>query len=137
VCNLLSLIMYPKRVYFASLMPTAEYWGSGPHAPKQGHNHNLDIIALNYPCPVSWLRVVSHNRTKCRENGTEEQNYFLSIMSMQLTTHLSDPGGRPDPPPPPPQGSGARCRCFLALIVGAPGSLATPPAGACHHCFLC
>jgi hypothetical protein len=27
VCILLSLIMYPKRVYFASLTPTTEYWG--------------------------------------------------------------------------------------------------------------
>jgi hypothetical protein len=52
--------------------------------PKQGHIHNLDNIALNYPCTVSSLRVVSHNRTKCRENGTREQNYFLSIMPMQV-----------------------------------------------------
>jgi hypothetical protein len=28
VCSLLSLVLYPKRVYFASLMLTAEYWGS-------------------------------------------------------------------------------------------------------------
>jgi hypothetical protein len=69
------------------------------HAPEQGHNHNLDSIALNYPCPVSWLRVISHNRTKYRENDTCEQNYFLSIMSMQVTTHLLDPGWRLDPPP--------------------------------------
>jgi hypothetical protein len=31
VCNLLSL--YPKRVYFASLMLTAEYWGSEQRMP--------------------------------------------------------------------------------------------------------
>jgi hypothetical protein len=48
------------------------------HAPKQGHNHNLDCVALNYLCPINQLKVVSHNRTKCRENGTREQNYFLS-----------------------------------------------------------
>jgi hypothetical protein len=29
VCNLLSLVMYPKRVYFASLTLTAECGGSG------------------------------------------------------------------------------------------------------------
>jgi hypothetical protein len=29
VCSLLSLVMYPKHVYFASLMLTAAYWGSG------------------------------------------------------------------------------------------------------------
>jgi hypothetical protein len=29
VCNLLSLIVYPKRVYFASLTLTTEYWGFG------------------------------------------------------------------------------------------------------------
>jgi hypothetical protein len=29
VCSLLSLVLYLKRVYFASLMLTAEYWGSG------------------------------------------------------------------------------------------------------------
>jgi hypothetical protein len=28
VCSLLSLVLYPKHVYFASLMLTAEYWGS-------------------------------------------------------------------------------------------------------------
>jgi hypothetical protein len=27
VCSLLSLIMYPKRVYFVSLMLIAKYWG--------------------------------------------------------------------------------------------------------------
>jgi hypothetical protein len=28
VCNLLSLVLYPKCVYFAYLMLTAEYWES-------------------------------------------------------------------------------------------------------------
>jgi hypothetical protein len=27
VCSLLSLVLYPKRVYFVSLMLTVEYWG--------------------------------------------------------------------------------------------------------------
>jgi hypothetical protein len=75
------------------------------HAPEQGHNHNLGSVALNYPCPVSRLRVVSHNRTKCRENETREQNYFLSIMPMHVTTHLSDPGWRLEPH----GGLGGRC----------------------------
>jgi hypothetical protein len=61
------------------------------HAPEQGHNHNLDSITLNYSRPISQLRVISHNRTKCRENGTHEYNYFLSIMPMHITTYLSDP----------------------------------------------
>jgi hypothetical protein len=69
------------------------------HAPKQGHNHNLDNIALNYPCPISRLRVVGDNRTKSRENETHKQNYFLSTMSMQATTPLLDPRWGPDPPP--------------------------------------
>jgi hypothetical protein len=68
------------------------------HAAEQSHNHNLDSVTLNYPHPVSRLRVVSHNRTKCKDNGTSDQNYFLSIMPMQVTTHLSDPGWGPDPP---------------------------------------
>jgi hypothetical protein len=29
VCSLLNLVLYPKRVYFASLTLTAEYWESG------------------------------------------------------------------------------------------------------------
>jgi hypothetical protein len=29
VCIILSLVLYPKHVYFASLALTAEYWGSG------------------------------------------------------------------------------------------------------------
>jgi hypothetical protein len=33
VYNQLSLVMYPKRVYFASLMLTIEYWGSGCRIP--------------------------------------------------------------------------------------------------------
>jgi hypothetical protein len=45
--------------------------------PEQDHNHNLDSVALNYSYPVSQLRVVSHNRTRCRESGTHEQNYFV------------------------------------------------------------
>jgi hypothetical protein len=27
VCSLLSLVLYPKRVYFVCLMLTVEYWG--------------------------------------------------------------------------------------------------------------
>jgi hypothetical protein len=33
VCSLLSLVLYPKHVYFASLTLTTEYWGSGRHMP--------------------------------------------------------------------------------------------------------
>jgi hypothetical protein len=33
VCSLLSLVLYPKYVYFASLTLTAKYWGSGWRMP--------------------------------------------------------------------------------------------------------
>jgi hypothetical protein len=33
VCNLLSLILYPKRVYFATLTLTVVYRGSGHRMP--------------------------------------------------------------------------------------------------------
>jgi hypothetical protein len=70
------------------------------HTSEQGHNHKLDSVALNYPCPVNRLRVVSYNKTKCRENGTREQNNFLSIMPMQVyTTPLVSPMGTGPPPP--------------------------------------
>jgi hypothetical protein len=80
------------------------------HASEQGHNHKLDSVALNYPCPVNQLRVVSYNKTKCRENGTREQNNFLSIMPMQVyTTPLVSRMGTG----PPCGGQGVRHRCFL------------------------
>jgi hypothetical protein len=83
VYSLLSLISYPKHVHFASLtLSQLSTRARTTHATEQAHHHNLDSVALNYPCPVSRLRVVSHNKTKCRENGTHEQNYFLSIMPM-------------------------------------------------------
>jgi hypothetical protein len=69
------------------------------HAPEQGHNHNLDSVALNYPYPVSRLRVISHNITKCRENGIHEQNYFLSITPMQA--YNTPLGSRMGTGPPP------------------------------------
>jgi hypothetical protein len=33
VCSLLNLVLYPNRVYFASLTLTAEYWESGRRMP--------------------------------------------------------------------------------------------------------
>jgi hypothetical protein len=33
MCSLLSLTLYPKRVYFASLTLIAEYWGFGRRMP--------------------------------------------------------------------------------------------------------
>jgi hypothetical protein len=85
VYNLLSLVPYPPHVHFASLtLSQLSTRARIAHAPEQGHNHILDSIALNYPCLINQLRVVSHNRTKYRENGTHEQNYFLPIMSMSV-----------------------------------------------------
>jgi hypothetical protein len=46
------------------------------HAPEQDHNHNLDNVALNYPCHVRRLRIVRHNRARCTENGIHEWSYF-------------------------------------------------------------
>jgi hypothetical protein len=46
------------------------------HALGQEHNHNLDSVALNYPCPVRRRRIVRHNIAKCRESGIREQSYF-------------------------------------------------------------
>jgi hypothetical protein len=76
------------------------------HAPEQGHNHKLNGVALNNTCPVSRLRVVSHSRTRCRESGTHEQNYFLSFILMQV---YNTPFGSPMEIGPPPQGPRARC----------------------------
>jgi hypothetical protein len=124
---------------------------------EQGHNHNLDSIARNYSCPVSRLRVVSHNKTKCRENGNHEQNNFLSITHMHVYNNPLVSRIRTGPPPPqPPAGpgcspstffmliflsvdggrsrisssgtsQGARRRYFLALMVDTPGSPAPAP----------
>jgi hypothetical protein len=33
MCSLLSLVLYPKHVYFAPLMLIAEYWGFEQHMP--------------------------------------------------------------------------------------------------------
>jgi hypothetical protein len=41
VCSLLSLVLYPNHVYFASLTLTAEYWRFGRHVPL-----NKDIIII-------------------------------------------------------------------------------------------
>jgi hypothetical protein len=41
MCSLLRLVLYPKHVYFASLMLTAEYWVSGRHIPL---NKTITII---------------------------------------------------------------------------------------------
>jgi hypothetical protein len=54
------------------------------HVPEQGHNHNLDSVALNYPYLISRPRIVTHNRTKRRENGIHERSYFLSIILVQV-----------------------------------------------------
>jgi hypothetical protein len=123
---------------------------------EQGHNHNLDSIARNYSCPVSRLRVVSHNKTKCRENGNHEQNNFLSITHMHVYNNPLVSRIRTGPPPQPPAGpgcspstffmliflsfdggrsrisssgtsQGARRRYFLALMVDTPGSPAPAP----------
>jgi hypothetical protein len=67
-------------------------------APKQVHLHDLNSIALNYPCPVGQLRVVRHKRTKCRKSGTREQNCFLSMITTQVYNTLF--GSRMETGPP-------------------------------------
>jgi hypothetical protein len=95
------------------------------HATEQGHNHNLDSAALNYPCPVNRLRVVSHNRTKHREvRPVSKITFYLSCLCM-FTTHLLDPGWTLYPP----RGPRPTFDIFLALMVGATGSPAPPPGG--------
>jgi hypothetical protein len=75
MCSLRSLILYPKRAHSTSWMLPAKYWGPQTvHSLEQVNNHSPDSVALNYPCPASRLRVVSHNETKHREKGTYEQN---------------------------------------------------------------
>jgi hypothetical protein len=134
VYNLLSMILYPKRVHFVSLMLShLSTGGRIAHAPEQGHNHNLDSVALNYPCPVGQLRVVRHNKTKCRENEIREQNYCLSIMPMQVyNTSLGSRMGTGPPCGGLPWGPPSM---FFLLMVGAPGSPAlTPPRGPPSTC---
>jgi hypothetical protein len=46
------------------------------HAPEQDHNHNLDSVASNYPCPVRRPRIVIDKRAKRREKGIDERSYF-------------------------------------------------------------
>jgi hypothetical protein len=83
MCSLLSLVMYPKRAHFASRTLSTKYWGARmAHPPEQVQNHNLDSVAVNYPCPISRLRVVSHNRTKHREVGLVSRITFLPIVPM-------------------------------------------------------
>jgi hypothetical protein len=85
VCSLLSRVPYPKRVHFASLtliqLSIGSPSGHNHLAPEQDHNHNLDSVALNYPCPVIRLWIVRHNGTKCRENETREWSYLYLCCS--------------------------------------------------------
>jgi hypothetical protein len=128
VCSLLSLISYPKRVHFASLTLATKYWGvRTTHAPEQdhNHNHNLDIVALNYPCPVSRQRIVRHNGTKHRKNETHERSYFY--LCYPCWSHHTCGSCMETGPPSAPGGSTST---FAMLMVGAPGSpTPTPPGG--------
>jgi hypothetical protein len=56
---------------------------------------------------------------------------FCLSYPCRITTHLLDPGWRPDPH----GGLGVRRRCFLVLMVGAHGSPAPPPRGAAVDVF--
>jgi hypothetical protein len=62
---------------------------------------------------------------QAQSSGTHEQNYSLSIISMQFYNTPSNPRWRPDSP----WGPGARCRCFLTLMVHAPKSPSAPAKG--------
>jgi hypothetical protein len=84
--------------------------GSDAAPPEQVHNHNLGSVRLNYPCPVSRLRVVSHNRTKRRRAGPMSKITLCLSYPCRFTTHSSDPEWRLTPLPH--GGLGARLRCF-------------------------
>jgi hypothetical protein len=75
--------------------------GSDAAPPEQVHNHNLGSVRLNYPCPVSRLRVVSHNRTKRRRAGPMSKITLCLSYPCRFTTHSSDPEWRLTPPPSP------------------------------------
>jgi hypothetical protein len=108
VCSLLNLITYPKSVHFTSLTLSAEYWGSRQHMPpEQDHNHNLESVALNYPCPVRRLRIVRHNKARHRENEIREQSYFY-LCCLCRSQHTFGPWTEAGPP------GGAATRCFQA-----------------------
>jgi hypothetical protein len=77
---------------------------------------------------------MSYNRIKCRENGTREQNYFLSIMLMHVyNTPLESRMGTGPPLWGPPRGPSST---FFTLMVDAPGSPApSPPRGPAVNIF--
>jgi hypothetical protein len=53
VSNLLSLVLYPKRVHFASLMLPVRYWRPRRSTPlTKGIIISPECVALNYPHPV-------------------------------------------------------------------------------------
>jgi hypothetical protein len=105
-----------------------------PHPPGQVLNHNLGSVTLNYPCLISRLRVISHDKTKHRVVGPVSRITLCLSYPCWFTTHPSDPGRGPDPPPP--RGPGGPPSTFLVLMVGAPESLAAAPRGARHQHFL-
>jgi hypothetical protein len=117
--SLLSLVLYPKHAHSASQMLPADYWGPRQHTPlEQAYNHNLDSVTLNYPCPVSRLRIVSHNRTMRRVAGPMSR----IILCLLYPCRFAYTSLRSRMKTGPPQRSqGVHHRCFLALMVGAPG----------------
>jgi hypothetical protein len=67
------------------------------HALEQDHNHNLDRVALNSPCPIGWLRIIRHNKTKHRENGICERSYFY-LCCLCKSQHIFRPRIEIGPP---------------------------------------
>jgi NAD(P)H-flavin reductase len=57
------------------------------------HNHNSGSVTLNYPCPISRLRVISHSKTNFREAGPHELNYLFIYhihAGLQYTLQIPD-----------------------------------------------
>jgi hypothetical protein len=132
MCNLLSLVLYPKRAHSTSQTLPADYWGARmPHHSEQVYNHNLSSVTLNYPCSVNRQRVVSHNRTKRRVAGPVSRITLCLSYPYKFTTHPSDPRWGTGPP----WGSRGRRRHFLMLMVDTPGSLSAPTRGAVVDVF--
>jgi hypothetical protein len=89
--SLLSLVLYPKHAHSISQMLSADYWGPGCRTPlKRSITITWVLSHWITPWPISRLRAVSHNRTKCREVGSVSKITFYLSYPYRFTAHHSD-----------------------------------------------